>query len=300
MENRTRGLRGLCRLLGYTPQAYYRYEKWISRRELQEELLIQQVLEHRKLQPRIGARKLLVMLEPFMQAHGISTGRDKFFELLRSRALLVRKKRYRVRTTFPMHRFKTYADLAKGLLVERPGMLWVSDITYVRLSQGFAYLSLVTDAYSRKIIGFCVSHDLSSDSPLKALQMAIKGNLPLNGPLIDHSDRGCQYCSGAYTGLLKKNGIAISMTQDGNPRDNAIAERVNGILKEELLGKNYRHLDTLRPAVRSAVDVYNTLRPHASINMMTPEQAHHITGPIERRWQNYYHSPLKKEAVMDG
>jgi transposase InsO family protein len=300
MEKRSRGLRELCRLLGYTPQAYYQYDRGFSKREMGEDLLIEQVLMHRRLQPRLGTRKLLVMLNPFMQEHGIHIGRDRFFELLRHGGLLVRKKRKRVRTTFSMHRFRTYADLTKGLVVSASGQLWVSDITYVRLKEGFAYLSLITDAYSRKIIGFFVSHDLSTDNTLRALQMAIKNNALVKGQLIHHSDRGVQYCSRSYTTLLKKNGIAISMTQDGNPRDNAIAERVNGILKQELLHKAYQSVGDLRLAVKVAVDIYNQLRPHTSIEMMTPDQAHLKTGNLERKWQNYYRRQHRKEPIMDG
>ena len=293
-------MRELCVLLGYTSQAYYQYEKGSSKRQLQEELLIEQVMIHRRLQPRLGTRKLLVMMEPFMQAHNMPIGRDRFFELLRDSGLLIRKRRWRVRTTFSAHRFRIYADLTKELVISGPGQLWVSDITYVRLTGGFAYLSLVTDAYSRKIIGFFVSHDLSTGSTLKALQMAIKANMPVNGRLIHHSDRGSQYCSRAYTKLLKKNGIAISMTQDGNPRDNAIAERVNGILKQELLSKSYTNINRLRQAVKSAVDVYNHTRPHASIEMMTPGQAHQRTGNLQRKWRNYYRKQQQKEVIMDG
>jgi putative transposase len=300
MESRSRGLRELCRLLGYTPQAYYQHEKGSSKRELREDLLIEQVMMHRRLQPRLGTRKLLIMLDPFMRDHHIAIGRDRLFELLRRNGLLVRKRRQRVRTTFSCHRFRTYADLTKELIVSSSGQLWVSDITYVRLSGGFAYLSLVTDAYSRKIVGFFVSHDLSTGNTLKALQMAIKTNLPLYGRLIHHSDRGAQYCSRAYTKLLKKNSIAISMTQDGNPRDNAIAERVNGILKQELLHKAYQSVGELQSAVKVAVEIYNQLRPHTSIEMMTPEQAHLKTGNLERKWQNYYRRQHRKEPVMDG
>lgn len=298
MRNRSRGLRGLCRLLGYTSQAYYQYEKGHAGRELREDLLLEQVLLHRRLQPRLGTRKLLVMLEPFIRDHGIVIGRDRFFELLRRAGLLVRKRRNRVRTTFSMHRFRTYADLSKGLVVNACSQLWVSDITYLRMQDGFAYLSLVTDAYSRKIIGFFVSHDLSADNTLKALQMAIREHAPLQGRLVHHSDRGSQYCSVAYTRLLKKNNIEISMTQDGNPRDNAIAERVNGILKQELLQGTYRSVAELKAAVKKAVATYNRLRPHSSIEMMTPEQAHQKTGELKRKWQNYYRKQHTKEAIM--
>lgn len=221
-------------------------------------------------------------------------GRDAFFELLRENGLLVRRKRYRVRTTFSCHRFRKYPELIKELVPERPEQLWVSDITYIRIGQDFAYLSLVTDAYSRKIIGFSISHDLSTDSCLKALRMALATRLT-DRPLIHHSDRGTQYCSKAYTQLLKNKGIAISMTQSGNPRDNAIAERVNGILKMELLKESYDNINVANQSVKQAIGIYNTLRPHSSLDMTTPEKAHGMSGPIRRRWRNYY--PEKEMEV---
>ncbi|QQL48288.1 IS3 family transposase [Mucilaginibacter ginkgonis] len=280
MQKRSRGLRELCRLLGYSSQAYYQHHRSTEMRTFKQEEIIQQVMAHRRRQPRLGARKLLELIRP-----GI--GRDAFFELLRENGLLVRRKIYRTRTTFSCHRFKKYPDLTGGLVPAAPGRLWVSDITYIRVGQGFAYLSLVTDAYSRKIIGFCLSHDLSTGSCLTALEMALSQKQP-DTPLIHHSDRGTQYCSGTYTALLIKEGIGISMTQSGNPRDNAIAERVNGILKLELLNEAYKNLSGATRAVRSAINTYNNLRPHSSIDMMTPQAAHRESGPLRRRWRNYY------------
>lgn len=225
-------------------------------------------------------------------------GRDAFFELLRANGLLVRRKRSYARTTFSYHRFRKYPDLARELVPGRANQLWVSDITYIRVGQDFAYLSLVTDAYSRKIIGFCLSHDLSTDSCLKALKMALVTRLT-DLPLIHHSDRGIQYCSRAYIHLLKKKGIGISMTQSGNPRDNAIAERVNGILKQELLKEYYDNIGIAYTNIKQAIAIYNTLRPHSSVDMLTPENAHTKTGQIKRRWRNYY--PQRElEAAMDG
>jgi putative transposase len=287
-----RGLRELCGLLGYSSQAYYKYLKATESRTFKQEELIQQVLEHRRLQPRLGARKLLSLMQP-------EIGRDAFFELLRAGGLLVRRKRYRVRTTFSCHRFRKYQNLVNNLVPERANQLWVSDITYIRVGQDFAYLSLITDAYSRKIIGFCLSHDLSTDSCLSALRMALSGRLTTDQPLVHHSDRGTQYCSQAYTGFLNKEGIAISMTQSGNPRDNAIAERVNGILKMELLKESYSNIGIAYKSVKQAISIYNTLRPHSSLDMLTPGKAHEKTGLLKRRWRNYYPAG-EMEVVMDG
>jgi putative transposase len=299
MQKQPRGLRGLCRLLGYTSQAYYQYQTGLSKRSLKEDLLIQQIWHHRRLQPRVGARKLLLMLQPFMEAHEIAIGRDVFFELLRVNGLLIRRRRqHRPRTTFSAHNLKRYPDRAKGFVVSKPGELWVSDITYINLFKGFAYLSLVTDVYSHKIVGHQLSADLHTDGPLSALTMAVKERTG-NYPLLHHSDRGTQYCSSAYIKMLNDNNIGISMTQSGDPRDNAIAERVNGILKQELLKEMYPGFKQAKQAVAEAIDIYNHQRLHSSIDMLTPEQAHAKTGEIRRRWKSYY-KQAAREVCMDG
>jgi putative transposase len=299
MQSRLRGLRELCRLLGYTSQAYYQYRAGVISRTLKEDLLVQQVLHQRRLQPRLGTRKLLVMLQPFMDAHQIHIGRDVLFELLRVHGLLIRRRRLnRPRTTFSGHRLKKYADLAKGFKAIRAEELWVSDITYLNLSKGFAYLSLVTDVYSHKIVGYRLSDELAADGPVAALEMAVKGRKG-DQPLLHHSDRGSQYCSSAYINLLNNHNMGISMTQSGDPRDNAIAERVNGILKQELLKEIYPSFRQAGQAVVTAIDIYNRHRPHSSVDMLTPEQAHTQTGEISRRWKNYY-KKAAKEVIMDG
>jgi len=298
MQSGPRGLRELCRLLGYTPQAYYQYKTGLEKRKLQEELILQQVACHRKLQPRLGARKLLLLMRPFMEASGIAIGRDVFFELLRVNGFLIRKSRRGTRTTFSAHWFRKYPDLVKGRTVNRADELWVSDITYIQLRKGFAYLSLVTDAYSRKIVGYRLNNDLTAQGCLQALEMAIEARGAIRD-LTHHSDRGIQYCSSAYVKLLEDHHISISMTQNGNPRDNAIAERVNGILKQELLNPVYMNYQHAKQAVNIAINTYNQLRPHSSVNMFTPELAHQQSGEIRRRWKSYYKA-IGKEVIMDG
>ena len=288
MQSRPRGLRGLCRLLGYSPQAYYRYQRISFKRRLGEDLLVGQVLAHRRLQPRLGGRKLHEMLLPFMTEHGLYMGRDQLFDLLRENGLLVKKRRRsQPRTTDSNHWLKRYPDLTTGIKLNRADQLWVSDITYIRLTaKRFGYLSLVTDAYSRKIVGFHLSDNLLAEGPVAALQMAL-GSRSGDKPLIHHSDRGSQYCADEYVSLLKTNAIGISMTQSGDPRDNAIAERVNGILKQELLLEAYPNIKRAHRSVVAAVDIYNRIRPHSSLDMMTPEKAHTRTGPIRRRWKSW-------------
>jgi putative transposase len=291
MQSCSRGLRELCRLLGYSPQAYYQYQRASGKRALEEDLVIGQVLHHRILQPRLGGRKLHALLEPFTADHHINLGRDQLFDLLRENGLLNRKRRRGgARTTDSNHWMRRYPDLIREIKLSRADELWVSDITYIHLkNNGFAYLSLVTDAYSRKIVGFCMNNDLSSQGPVTALEMALEGRRG-NAPLIHHSDRGSQYCSDSYVGLLAASAVNISMTQSGNPRDNAIAERVNGILKQELLEELYPSIKQAQQSAVSAIDTYNRLRPHSSVDMMTPEKAHTQTGGIKRRWRSLFKS----------
>lgn len=298
MQSCSRGVRELCRLLGYSPQAYYKYQKALGKRVLEEDLVIAQVLHHRVLQPKVGGRKLYTMLETFMADHHIDMGRDLLFDLLRENGLLNRKRRRsKPRTTDSNHWMKKYPDLIKDIILSRSDELWVSDITYIRLkSSTFAYLSLVTDAYSRKIVGYCMNKDLTVQGPVEALEMALKGRVG-NEPLIHHSDRGSQYCCDNYTGLLKAAHINISMTQSGNPKDNAIAERVNGILKIEFLKEVYPDVTNASESVVAAVDTYNSVRLHSSIDMMTPDQAHGQTGTIERRWKSWYDRPCRNPVA---
>lgn len=299
MQSCTRGLRELCRLLGYSPQAYYQYQKLSCKRTLEEDLLIQQVLYHRILQPRLGGRKLHEMMEPFMEEHDIYIGRDLLFDLLRENDLLIGVRRCnQPRTTDSNHWMRRYPDLIRNITLSRADELWVSDITYIRLKKKkFGYLSLITDAYSRKIVGFCMNSDLSADGPVIALEMALKGRTG-DEPLIHHSDRGSQYCSDGYISLLKYSTIDISMTQSGNPRDNAIAERVNGILKQELLEEVYPNIKQAQCSAVIAIDTYNRIRPHSSVDMMTPEKAHIQTGQIKRRWKSLFKAPAKQPSVL--
>jgi len=290
----------LCSLSGKSRQAYYKQRHLKERQPLQSELIIQQVIDYRKILKCIGGRKLLVLLYPLMKQHNSMMGRDAFFDLLRAYGLLIpKRKRYKPKTTFSSHWMKKYPNLIKKMLPERAEELWVSDITYIELCEDDAFLSLVTDAYSHKIVGFHLNERLSASGPVAALKMAVSGRSSKE-KLTHHSDRGVQYCCGDYVGILKDNTIAISMTESGDPRDNPIAERVNGILKTELLEEVFTDIDAARLAITAAINDYNYLRPHSSIDMLTPALAHSMTGPIQRRWKNYYKPQLKAEAVMDG
>lgn len=281
-------------MLGYSRQAYYQHKKQLEKESLQNDLLITQVLEIRKTQKRLGGRKLLFKLEPFIKEHGISIGRDAFFNLLSDRCLLVRKrKRRKPITTFSDHWMRKYPNLIEGFYPTAPNQLWVSDITYIVVGDGFAYLSLVTDAYSRKIVGYYLSPDLSAEGCIKALKMALNNNKGQLGRLIHHSDRGSQYCCSDYVSILNDNFIRISMTQNGDPKENAIAERVNGILKDELFEKTYLNYGGAVKGISVAISIYNHQRPHGSIDYLTPIEAHFKSGELKRRWKNYY---SKKEV----
>jgi len=287
-------LSSLCTLLGYSRQAFYGYKQHQVQAAFEADIIVQQVLKHRELQPRIGTRKLLVMMQDFAQEHHIDLGRDALFDLLREHDLLIRKRKRKAQTTFSKHWYKKYKNLIRGFEPLAPNLLWVSDITYIVVAEGFAYLSLITDAYSRKIVGFYLSETLEATGSIRALQMALN-NCNDTTNLIHHSDRGVQYCCYDYVKMLDDKHIQISMTENGDPLENAIAERVNGILKEELLQLQYNSFEEAKKRVAKAIVVYNALRPHSSCDMLTPQQAHTKEGLLKKHWKNYY---KQKEVVM--
>ena len=226
-------------------------------------------------------------MQDFIQQHKINIGRDALFDLLATHRLLIRRRIRRIPvTTFSDHWMHKYPNLIIGFIPTASNQLWVSDITYICLLNDFAYLSLITDAYSRKIVGFYLSKNLSADGCIKALKMALGSN-PQLGRLIHHSDRGSQYCCADYVGILEKQYIKISMTQTGDPLENALAERVNGILKDELLEKQYQNYEQAQKAIAIAISTCNHHRPHSSIDMLTPVEAHLREGELKRRWKNY-------------
>jgi len=246
------------------------------------------VQKQRKLMPRIGGRKLLYLLKERLP-EGMTLGRDEFFDLLRDNHMLVKRRVYRVRTTYSNHWLHKYPNLIKDFVPDRAHRLWVSDITYLETSQGFIYLFLITDAYSRKIVGWSLGDTLEAKHAVTSLHMALR-QLPAHvTDIFHHSDRGVQYCSAEYVKILRKRNIKISMTENGDPLENAIAERINGILKTEWI--NDLSLNDKQLAVKEIdkiIKIYNIRRPHGSINMMTPENAHVQEGVLKRRWKNYY------------
>ncbi len=256
------------------------------------------MLRYRKQQKRIGTRKLFGEMQAFLTAHCFQIGRDAMFDLLAERGLLVKKRKRRgCITTLSRHRFKKYPNIIRYFIPIAPNQLWVSDITYIHLPDSFAYLSLITDAYSRKIVGFYLSKDLSAQGSLSALKMALANN-PDRNNLIHHSDRGVQYCCDEYVKLLQDKTIKISMTENGDPLENAIAERVNGILKQELLEEVFPGFEAAQKEVAIACSTYNHLRPHGSIDNLKPAEAHGRSGELNKRWKNYWQIKKEREAMM--
>ena len=248
----------------------------------------------------MGTRKLYEMLHPFMQEHAIKMGRDVLFNLLSANHLLVRRRKRRIRTTNSFHWLRKYPNLIRGFVPTAINQLWVSDITYWKLEENPVYISFITDAYSHKIVGYQVADTMEAIETVRALQMAISSlgaERPLN--LLHHSDRGIQYCSQSYIKLLKENGIQISMTENGDPLENAIAERVNGIIKDEYLD-NYQvsTINQAKELLKAVIELYNTERPHMSISNFTPNHIHQSKTKIqtEKLWKNYYR---KKTTIVN-
>jgi putative transposase len=235
--------------------------------------------------PRLGTRKLYFLMQEELMRLDIKLGRDVLFNFLRAENLLIKPKRSYVKTTNSKHWMRRYPNLIKDIEINRPEQLWVSDITYIKTEAGNEYLSLITDAYSKKIMGYELLDNLSSNGPLKALELALK-NRKYKHNLIHHSDRGLQYCSTEYVELLKSNNIKISMTENGDPYENAIAERVNGILKYEFLiidgFKN--HIQAMK-VIAESIGIYNESRPHMSCNMLTPNKAHLQQKMKLKKWK---------------
>lgn len=262
----------ICREHGKSRQAFYQARKRAKRRTGREDIAVRIVEEERTQQPMIGTRKLYSIFRDAFRL--LKLGRDKLFDLLRRRGLLIRQKRRGLSITHWWHDLRRYPNLTTDLVPRRPNELWVSDMTYIPVGDRFAYASIVTDAFSRKIIGYHLAPTLEAIGPLEALGMALKEADSTEG-LIHHSDQGVQYCSKDYVQTLKQHGCRISMTNGGNPYENALAERINGTLKNEyLLGNGFNSLGQARQALSEAVRLYNERRPHLSLAMAKPAEVH--------------------------
>lgn len=267
-------------MFGLSRQSYYKREKKARIDKQESEKIIELVRKIRKRMPRIGTRKLHHILKAEFKGKEIKAGRDKLFEILRNNEMLITRRKKYTQTTNSKHWLKKYPNLIKGLAVDRPEKLWVSDITYIRTDEGFSYLTMITDAYSRKIVGYNTSRSLGSEATIETLKMAIKSRSSKE-ELIHHSDRGLQYCSKEYVELLNQNQIKISMTEGSNPYENAMAERMNRTIKEEFIAtEKIRDYKLLKKMVAESVDIYNAERPHLSCGMLSPTEVHKkMTNP---------------------
>ena len=294
-----------CELLGVSPQAYYKHGDSQMRKLAEEAFVVEFIKDMRRRDRGIGGGKLWQMYRSaFGQEH--SVGYNRFYDIIERHNLKVRKRRRRARTTDSSHDLPLYPNLVKELIPLRPNQLWVSDITYMVVypsaetgDYDFCYLSLVTDYYMKEIIGWCVGETLEARFAVEALEMALQrlGGRPAED-LIHHSDRGVQYASYAYTDILRKHNIRISMTECGDPRDNAVAERVNGIVKNELLqGMSFFSIQEVRKALKAAIDFYNNERPHMSLDWRTPAEAALCTGELKKKWTSYRENAIKGLAA---
>jgi len=270
----------LCGLFGKTRQGYYKQINYIEESSLNEQIVLSAVrkIKTRAKTKRWGGRKLKDLVNEELKCIGIKVGRDKLFDLLRDNNMLVRSRKRKFYTTDSHHWLRKYDNLLYKKEITEPNQVWVSDITYIKDKNGDVYyLYLITDAYSQKIVGFNLGLDLKASSAVAALKMAIQDNKGRLDVLIHHSDRGVQYCSAKYTKLLKRNDIEISMTNPGSPQENAIAERINGILKEEwLYDMDFGSLKNGLRQVRQVIKIYNTYRPHSTLKNKNPEQIHSL------------------------
>ena len=272
-----------------TRQAYYQHYWQKEETSFEQELVIKEVLRIRKTHKKMGCRKLLVKLEAFMFDHQIKMGRDALFDLLAANQLLIRRRNRRVSTTYSSHWLRKYPNLIREFVADGINQLWVSDITYWRFKDKFLYISFITDVFSHKIVGYYLSESLEAESSIHALQMALDQlKQPVEG-LIHHSYRGIQYCCKEYVKLLQDNSIAISMTENGDPLENALAERINGIIKGEYLDcYEMNSIQEANELLIQVVNLYNQERPHMSIGNKTPEEVHQTNQKTDRLWKNYY------------
>lgn len=281
----------LCSWFGITRQAYYQHRKQVEQYAIQEHIVLDLVLDMRSKHKKMGGKKLYSELKSEFDSHNIKIGRDCFFDLLRSNKLLIKARKRHHITTNSKHWMRKYPNLIKEVIPMRPNHIWVSDITYWKSQENNFYISFITDAYSKMIVGANVAETMEALESVKALQMALKGISRDTEGIIHHSDRGSQYCSAAYVNILKKRGIDISMTEKGDPLENAIAERINGIIKGEyLFDYEIKSLAEAKSVLASVVTLYNEERPHLSLNNMKPAAVYHnkTDREVKRLWKNYY------------
>ncbi|AIZ43773.1 integrase [Cellulophaga baltica 18] len=264
----------ICNAFDLKRDAYYKFQKrFLIKKQIEQDVL-ELVRKSRRTLPREGTRKLMRSLKGEFHKCHLKIGRDQLFRILRENRLLVRRKKYSSRTTNSYHRFYKYGNIIKDLKIDKPNQVWASDITYIRTINGFCYLALITDMYSRKIVGYDLSDSLELKGCVRALNKAIYNAKNIK-ELTHHSDRGIQYCSNIYTQILKRKKIQISMTEENHCYENALAERVNGILKDEFyLDQTFTSVTHAKRATKNAIKLYNNKRLHLSLDYKTPNYVH--------------------------
>ena len=283
----------LCSLFGRTRQAYYQKLRYDYQEQAEQAVILNMVRDYKKDMGKLGGRKIWFLIN---SVHPGFVGRDRLFEIMGANGLLNPKRKRSVRTTWSASWLHRFPNLVQDIVLTAANQVWVSDITYIPTASGFLYLHLITDAYCKMIMGWCLSESLHADHTIKALRMAIRNAACDLTGLIHHSDRGCQYCCEKYVKLLQDNNIEISMTQSGDPRDNPFAERVNGILKCEWLDEEvFLGFKDAFLRIGQVIEIYNTKRPHLSLNYQTPAQAYTQTGEQVRKWKNYYKSKNQED-----
>jgi len=279
-------------------QAYYKSIQASGRKRKEKEVIISLVQQQRVMMTRIGTRKLHYLIKPSLDKIGIRCGRDRLNAILKFEGMLVKKKRNYMRTTNSYHRFYKYPNLIKDIEINRAEQVRASDITYIRTGEGFMYLSLITDLYSKQVVGYELSDNLKTINCINALKEAIKGRKYPERSLIHHSDRGFQYCSPDYTETLESNHIDISMTTKHDPYENAVAERINGTLKNEFdLEDRLPDQKHAEREVNKTIWVYNNLRPHDSCNKLTPIQAHAKENYKLKKWPMRFRKKQTENSI---
>jgi len=260
-------------MFGVSRQVYYRSKASIKRGQEKASEVVLMVQQIRGQMPRLGTRKLYYLLQDRLRELGI--GRDRLFSILKANHLLIKPIRSYRKTTDSHHRFHKHKNLVAALVPSQPEQVWVADITYIGSRENQQYLALVTDAYSKKIVGHDVSSSLSAEGAIRALKQGLRNRSYKGNTLIHHSDRGLQYCCDDYQKVLTKQKVKCSMTESYDPYANSVAERVNGILKQEFMLENYLlKLPLMRQLVKNSIEIYNARRPHWSCQMLTPDQMH--------------------------
>lgn len=270
-------------------QAYNKQNNKLKKDFIESNLIVTRVKELRRNHPKMGGRKLYYLIKGDIEKFGINIGRDKFFKILSMNSLLIKTHRKSIRTTYSFHWLKKYTNLIKSKKAKRKNEIWVSDLTYWNIGGRFLYINFITDVYSKKIVGYSVSETMQVDDIISSLEMALKERTDFSKSLIHHSDRGVQYCSKLYTNLLKESNIEISMTENGDPLENALGERVNGIIKLEYLqNKKIDNIIKARKELANAVRLYNNHRPHLGCNYHTPNEIYEGKKLPKIVWKNYY------------